>query len=177
MRMQLTKSAGACLLAGAMVLSFAATAAEGLYSADGLMDAEVFSSTGEEVGDVEDILMGDAMNVHSLVIETDALLEMGGREIVAERGTFTVKTLEGGEWDDIEYEVHLQATEEEMKNFPVYDKGWWNQTTQALAQAWENTQEISASAWESTKQATGAAWQNIQQGLEELGDEVEQATE
>lgn len=174
----LTRATGACLLAGAMAMSFSVTAAEGLYSADDLMDAEVFDANGDEVGEVEDLLLGDDMSVHSLIIETDRVLGMGGREVVAERGRFTVRP-EGteGEWDDIEYEVHLDVSQDEMGEFPEYDESWWNQTRQSLAQAWENTKDVSANAWESTKQATGSAWQNIREGAESFGDEVERATE
>jgi|TARA_R100000935_G_C2834467_1_gene167220 sporulation protein YlmC with PRC-barrel domain len=169
---------GASLLAGGVAMSLSAVAAEGLYTMDELKDADVFDSTGEEIGEVEDILMSNDMSVHSLVIETGEILGLGGNEVVAERGTFTVvRASDKGGFDDVEYEVHMEMTQDELKKLPEYDEDWWNQTSQSLQKAWENTKEVSESAWENTKQATSSAWYNVKQGVEEMGDEVEQATE
>ena len=169
---------GVSLLAGGMAMSLSAFAAEGLYTMDELKDSDVFDSTGEEIGEVEDILMSNDMSVHSLVIQTGEILGLGGSEVVAERGTFTVVTESGNaDFDGIEYEVHMKMTQDELKELPEYNEDWWNQTSQSLQQAWENTKEVSESAWENTKQASSSAWYNVKQGVEEMGDEVEQATE
>lgn len=177
MQTQITRTLAVSLLAGSMALSFSANAAEGLYSADDLMDAAVFDSSGEEVGEVEDILLDDGMALHSVIIETGGILGMGGREIVAERGSFTVQTKEAeGEWDDIDYEVHVEASQDAIKQFPEYNEGWWNQAKQTTARAWEDTKEGAASAWESTKEATSSAWRNIREGAEDAGDEAQDAT-
>ncbi len=178
MRKSITRAMGASLLAGGVAMSLSAVAAEGLYTMDELKDADVFDSTGEEIGEVEDILMSNDMSVHSLVIETGEILGLGGNEVVAERGTFTVvRASDKGGFDDVEYEVHMEMTQDELKKLPEYDEDWWNQTSQSLQKAWENTKEVSESAWENTKQATSSAWYNVKQGVEEMGDEVEQATE
>ncbi|GGE78899.1 hypothetical protein GCM10011533_34030 [Streptosporangium jomthongense] len=169
---------GVSLLAGGAVMSLPAFAAEGLYSMDDLNDADVFDSTGKEIGEVEDILMGNDMSVHSLVIETGEILGTGGSVIVAERGTFTVVTASGkNSFDDVEYEVHMEMTQDELKQLPEYNEDWWNQTRLSLQKAWENTKDISESAWENTKEATSSAWYNVKQGAEKMGDEIEQATE
>lgn len=180
MRTQLIRKFGVPLLAGSMALSFSATATEGLYSVDSLMDADVYDSAGEEIGEVEDVLLSDDMSVHSLIIETGAVLGMGGREVVAERGTFTVKVEQNENsetFDDIDYEVHMEATQDAVKSLPEYNEGWWNQTRESLRQAWENTKDISESAWENTKEATSSAWHNVREGAENLGDETEEATD
>lgn len=178
MRKSIIRAMGASLLAGGVAMSLSAVAAEGLYTMDELKDADVFDSTGEEIGEVEDILMSNDMSVHSLVIETGEILGLGGNEVVAERGTFTVvRASDKGGFDDVEYEVHMEMTQDELKKLPEYDEDWWNQTSQSLQKAWENTKEVSESAWENTKQATSSAWYNVKQGVEEMGDEVEQATE
>ncbi|WP_144779431.1 PRC-barrel domain-containing protein [Marinobacter maritimus] len=178
MRKSIIRAMGASLLAGGVAMSLSAVAAEGLYTMDELKDADVFDSTGEEIGEVEDILMSNDMSVHSLVIETGEILGLGGNEVVAERGTFTVvRASDKGDFDDVEYEVHMEMTQDELKKLPEYDEDWWNQTSQSLQKAWENTKEVSESAWENTKQATSSAWYNVKQGVEEMGDEVEQATE
>ncbi|MDO6824991.1 PRC-barrel domain-containing protein [Marinobacter sp. 1_MG-2023] len=178
MRKFTTRAMGVSLLAGGVALSLSAVAAEGLYTMDELNDADVFDSTGEEIGEVEDILLSDDMSLHSLVIETGEVLDLGGREVIAERGTFTVATAPGNaDFGSVEYEVHVEMTQNELKELPEYDQDWWNQTSQSLQQAWENTKDVSENAWENTKEATSSAWYNVKQGVEEMGNEAGQATE
>lgn len=180
MRTRLVRAMGVSLVAGSMAFGLSAHAAQGLYSADDLMDADVYDSNGEEVGEVENILMDDGMSVHSLVIKTGDVLGLGGRDVVAERGSFTVRLEEDDDgddaFDDQDYEVHMEASSDEVKSLPEYDESWWNQTSQSLQQAWENTKDISESAWENTKQATSSAWYNVSEGAEEMGDDIEEAT-
>ncbi len=179
MRTQLIRKLGIPLLAGSMALSFSAAATEGLYSVAALLDADVYDADGEEIGEVEDILLSDDMSIHSLIIETGSVLGLGGREVVAERGTFTVKVEqdENSEaFDDIDYEVHMEASKDAVKELPEYTEGWWNQTKESLSQAWENTKETSESAWESTKEATSSAWHNVSEGAKSLGDKAKEAT-
>ncbi|MDK8464882.1 PRC-barrel domain-containing protein [Marinobacter sp. SS13-12] len=175
MRTRLIRAMGISLVAGSMAFSLSAHAAQGLYSADDLMDADVYDSSGEEIGEVQNILMDDNMSVHSLVIKTGDVVGMGGRDVVAERGTFTLRLEDDGdnEFDDQDYEVHMEATRDEIKALPEYDESWWNQTSDSLSQAWENTKETSRSAWEDTKQATSSAWQNLKQGVKSMSDSAE----
>ncbi|MDO8862985.1 PRC-barrel domain-containing protein [Haliea sp. E1-2-M8] len=178
MKTPFIKKLGAPLLAGSLTLSFSVIAEQGLYSVDELMDADVYDSTGEEVGEVEDILLGDDMSVHALIIETGEVLGMGGREVVAKRGTFTVRTeSHDSEFDDIEYEVHMEATQEALKNFPEYDEDWWTETRKDLKQAWAKTKRNTKSAWESTKEASDSAWDKTKRGAEKMGDKIEQTTD
>ena len=169
---------GVSLLASGFLISLPAVAAEGLYSMDELSDASVFDSSGEEIGEVEDVLMSNDMSIHSLVIETGEILGIGGGEVVAERGTFTVVAAsEKTGYDNVEYEVHMEMTQDELKKLPSYNQDWWDTTSQSMQQAWENTKDISESAWENTKEATSSAWYNVKQGVEEMGDNARQATE
>jgi sporulation protein YlmC with PRC-barrel domain len=162
-----------------MALSFSAAATEGLYSVEALLDADVYDADGKEIGEVEDILLSDDMSIHSLVIETGSLLGLGGREVVAERGTFTVRVEQEKDresFDDIDYEVHMEATQDAVKELPEYNEDWWNKTKDSLSQAWENTKDTSESAWESTKEATSSAWHNVLEGAESMGDKAKEAT-
>lgn len=178
MKTPFIRKLGAPLLAGSLTLSFSAVAAQGLYTADELMDADVYDSTGEEIGEVEDILLGDDMSVHALVIESGEILGMGGREVIAKRGTFTVRTeSDDDEFDDIEYEVHMEATQEEVKGFPAYDENWWTETRKELKQAWGKTKRNTRSAWESTKEASASAWHKTKHGAEKMGDKADRAAE
>lgn len=178
MRKFMTRAMNASLLAGGVAMSLSAVAAEGLYTMDELKDADVFDSAGQEIGEVEDILMGNDMSVHSLVIETGKTLGLGGNDVVAERGSFTVVTApEKANFGGVEYEVHMEMTQDELKKLPEYNEDWWNQTSKSLQQGWENTKEASESAWESTKQATSSAWNSAKQSVEEMNDDVEQSTD
>ncbi|MBZ0332678.1 PRC-barrel domain-containing protein [Marinobacter sp. AL4B] len=178
MRKFLSRTMGTSVLVGGMALSLSAVAAEGLYSMDELTDANVFDRTGEEIGEVEDVLLTNDMSVHSLVIETGEILGLGGGEIIAERGTFTVAVAsDKRSFDDVEYEVHMELSQEELKVLPQYNEDWWNETSQSLQQAWESTKEISESAWESTKQATSSVWYDVKRGVAEMGEETKDAVE
>ncbi len=182
MRTRMVRTMGIPLLAGSMALSPLVMAVQGLYSMDELLDAEVYDNAGEEVGEVENVLLGDDMSVHSLVIRTGDILGLGGRDVVAERGSFTVRPEQDdaddddGEFDDVDYDVHMEGDQNSVKDLPEYDESWWNQTREGLQQAWENTKDTSENAWENTKEATSSAWQNVQEGAEELGDNAEDAT-
>lgn len=169
-RTQLVPAMGLSLMVGSMALGLPAHAAQGLYSADDLMDADVHDKSGKEIGKVDNILMDDNMSVHALVIKTGDVLGLGGRDVVAERGTFSLRMEEEDDdgFDDLAYEVHMEATQDEIKALPQYDESWWNQTSDGLSQAWENTKETSSSAWENTKEASSSAWQNVKQGVDNL---------
>ncbi|MDN3516266.1 PRC-barrel domain-containing protein [Aquisalimonas lutea] len=166
----------AITLAGAAGWSASAGAAQGLYSADSLLGAPVHDSEGERVGTVDDLLLGDTMAVHSLVVHTNSVLGLGGREIVAERGTFTVETVAAeSAFKDIAYEVHMTVGGEEMENLPEYDQGWWNRTSDRLEQAWENTREGSRNAWERAQEVGSSVWEEIRESAESVGETVDEA--
>ncbi len=175
MRTRLIRVMSTFLLAGSMAFAISTQAAQGLYSSRDLIDADVYDSNGEEVGEVENILMDDNMSLHSLVIKTGDVLGLGGRDVVAERGTFTLRMEEktDQDFDDRGYAVHMEATGDEVKALPEYDESWWNQTSNSMRQAWETTKETSSSAWEDTKEATSSAWQNVKQGADSMSDEAE----
>lgn len=171
MRTRMIHTVGISLLASSMALSFSVSAAEGLYSAKDLIDADVYDRTGEEIGEVQDILLGNDMSVHALVIKTGDVLGMGGTDVIAERGSFTVKTeKDDSAFGDVDYQVHMEAGQDAVKNLPEYDESWWNQTRESLSQAWENTKDTTESAWDSTKQATSSAWHNMKEGAQDMKD-------
>lgn len=168
-----TKTLLALTLAIAGGWSLTAGAAEGLYSSDDLIGSPVHASGGERVGVVEDLLLGDTMEVHSLIIEIDNVVGLGGREVVAERGAFTVETVDSeSAFNDIAYEVQITAGTDEVEGLPEYNEGWWNRTTDSLEQAWQNTQEGSRNAWERTQEIGSSAWENIRQGAQSLGESI-----
>ncbi|MDW5376380.1 PRC-barrel domain-containing protein [Halomonas sp. HP20-15] len=168
------------LTAGALSFGTLAWGApQGLYSADELTDADVFSKSNpsEDIGDVEDVLLDENMKVSGLVIDTGNLLDMGSKQYVIKTGDFSVETQNGNDLENIKYKVHVDLTEEEITQQPEYTNDWWTQTKQATSQAWQNTKETAQSAWESTKAATSNALTEAGDALSEAGDKTEQAVD
>ncbi len=164
---------GIPLLAGAMGLSFAAIAddhnmnAQGLYSSKDLLGAEVFDANGDEVGNVEDILLSNDMGLYSIVVQTNEFLGIGERDVIVQRGNFTVRSVdESPVFGDVNYNVHVTSAGEELKGFSEYSEEWWNETQTELNQAWESTKDTTESAWENTKQATASAWYETKQAVQ-----------
>lgn len=155
MRKSMLTTALSTLLLGS--LAFGANAAErpqGMYSAEDILDAEVYfaDGSGEEVGEVDDILFDDDMRITALVIESGAVLGLGGREIVVGTDYFTLEThIE--EDGDTEHRVMLNATPEEIESLPTYDRDWWEQTRDNARDAWETTRDGAQSAWQTTRDA------------------------
>ncbi|WP_373185660.1 PRC-barrel domain-containing protein [Halopseudomonas sp.] len=172
---------GIPLLAGAMGLSFSVFAedhemhAQGLYSAEDLLGAEVFDANGDEVGNVEDILLGNDMGLHSIVVQTNEFLGIGERDVVVKRGDFTARVTDDNPmFGDVSYNVHVTAAGEELKGFEEYSEEWWNSTKENLNKAWKNTKETTQSAWENTKHATATAWHNTKESMERDDDKAGQ---
>ncbi|MHC9038129.1 PRC-barrel domain-containing protein, partial [Cobetia marina] len=61
---------------------------QGLYSADELMDADVYLQNDDQqvVGEVEDVLLDDNMQVAALVVESDEVLGLDDQQYVVETG-------------------------------------------------------------------------------------------
>ncbi|SFT94201.1 PRC-barrel domain-containing protein [Halomonas saccharevitans] len=166
------------LLAGSLALSAGAMAApQGLYSADELMDADVYSTAGTaQIGEVEDILLDNDMTVRALVVDTGSLLDLkGNQQFVVEAGKFTVETHNGNSLEEIEYQVNVDLSEAELVQQPAYTNDWWQNARQGAQQAWENTKEGAASAWESTQEGASRALDRIGQALENVGEKTQDA--
>lgn len=169
------------LCAGGLFISQAAQAeSQGLYSADELLDADVYTreSADGNIGEVEDVLLDNDMRVRALVIDTGRLLDMQGQQqYVVETGKFTVETRNGDSLDTLEYRVTLDLSEEELASQPEYTDTWWNAATQSLQHAWTETREGAASAWETTQEGATQAMDRIGQALERVGQQVQEAAD
>ncbi|TDX26053.1 PRC-barrel domain protein [Modicisalibacter xianhensis] len=180
LRKPLNQAITTALIAGGLTFGGAAMAQpQGLYSADELMDAEVFSkeSDTESIGEVEDILLDESMQLHSVVIETGGVFDFGEKQYVIDAGNFAVETSNGDSLENIQYWVLVNMTEEQISQQPEYTNDWWNQTKQTTRQAWENTKETASSAWESTKAFTSDMLEDASNALDEAGDEADQAVQ
>lgn len=149
------------ILIGGLSLTGAALAQsemqpQGLYSAGELMDADVFlkENPNEDVGDVEDILLGEDMSVQALVIETGGVLDLGDTHRVVDRDSFTLSTQNADDLDNMDYRVTLDLTRDDIATLPEYDNDWWQAAKQQARQAWQNTKQGAKSAWQTTKSAT-----------------------
>ncbi|MDN3521466.1 PRC-barrel domain-containing protein [Halomonas ramblicola] len=154
-------------LAGGLSLAAAAQQdhqPQGLYSADDILDADVYLSDApeERVGEVEDILLDEAMQVTALVVESGEVLGLGGRELVVEAGQFSLTTQAESD-GEVEHRVMLEATAEELEDYPVYDNDWWQQARERTREAWMDTQEGAQSAWETTQEGAEQAWETTRE--------------
>lgn len=169
----------AFLSSGLVITSNAMAEPQGLYSTDELTDASVYSKSkpDEEIGEVEDVLLDDAMRVRALVVETGGLFDLGEKKYVVDAGKFTVETRNGDDLDKLEYLVYVDMTKEELAQQPEYTNDWWTHTKGAVRQAWQNTKEGAASAWESTKAAASNALSNIGGAMERSGHKAKEAAD
>lgn len=166
------------LVAGGLTASGAAFAQpQGLYSADELMDADVYSNEDDSnaIGEVEDILLDENMRLHAMVIDTGNLLDMGEKQYVIETGKFTVETRHGENKEEVEYLVTVEMTEQQITQQDEYSNDWWTETKQRTRQAWEETKQTASSAWESTKAATANALNRAGDAINDAGENAEDA--
>lgn len=155
------------LVAGGLAFGSSAMAAtEGLYSSDELLDADVYTQDDpdDEIGEVEDILLDNAMQVRAIVIDTGNLLDMGEKQYVLEAGQFTVETRNGNDLDAIEYRIVVDMSEEEIIQQPEYTNDWW-----------QNARQGAHEAWEQTKQGASQALDRIGGALENVGERTQEA--
>ena len=150
----LTTAITTALLGGMAFGVHAQTEPQGMYSAEDILDADVFfaNGSGEEIGEVDDILFDEEMRISALVIESGAVLGLGGREIVVDTDNFTLETHTESD-GETEHRIMLEATSEEVESFPTYDRDWWEQTKANARDAWQTTKEGAPSAWQTTREA------------------------
>lgn len=139
----------------AVAATTAAAAPDGLYSADELMDADVYlANRPEQIGEVEDLILDSSLTVGAFVVETDDVLGLGGRSYIVSVEDVRVATVTQAAGDDPEYRVTLDATLERMKAYPEYSESWWDSVRARAGAIWVQTREAAESAWSQIKEAT-----------------------
>ncbi|MFP3427495.1 hypothetical protein, partial [Pseudoalteromonas sp. SIMBA_162] len=80
------------------------------------MDADVYLQNDDNnvIGEVEDILLDDNMQVAALVVESDDSMGLDENQYVVETGKFTLETEQGDDLDALEYRIHLDMDESEF---------------------------------------------------------------
>ncbi|GAB2722087.1 PRC-barrel domain-containing protein [Halomonas garicola] len=152
------------------------TGPQGMYSADNILDADVYvvNGSGDPIGEVEDILFDEEMKVSALVVESGEVLGLGGRELVVGSNYFTLETYTEQDDDDIndtEHRVMVDATSEEMEQFPAYNNDWWKQAKSNARDAWQTTEEGAKSAWQTTQEGAQNAWQKTKDAASDMGND------
>ncbi|MGO2131307.1 MAG: PRC-barrel domain-containing protein [Halomonas sp.] len=172
---RLSTLAAALLAAGMSLAATAQADLQGLYSADELLDADVYTSAdgSKSIGEVEDILLDDNMQVHAVVIETGNLLDLGEKQYVIETGNFSVETMNSNNLDDLEYRIVVNLNEQDITEQPAYTDTWWNDARKRAQNAWEKTKEGASSAWDNTREATADVLERAEEALKPSGDKAE----
>ncbi|MGR2738154.1 PRC-barrel domain-containing protein [Billgrantia sp. Q4P2] len=129
-------------------------AAQGLYSANDIIGADVYHANDpdEEVGSVENILLDDQGQVSALIVNAGGLWGMGGDDVVVGIEHFSMETERDDDGifgqGDVTHRILVDASEDELKNFPEYDEEWFND---------ERDRRISEHGGQSVWQTTGTA--------------------
>ena len=83
------------------------------WSAERMLDTDVRGPNGEDIGELEDIIVGPDGQIQRVVVEVGGILDIGDSHI-------------GVPWSDVrvgpnmEY-IQVPATEENYRNYPLYD--------------------------------------------------------
>lgn len=168
---------------GLVITTQAQSAPQGLYSARMILDADVHLASAPDtpVGEVDDILLGDDMAVHALVVQSGATLGLDGQEVVITNALYRLDT-RVDEDGAIAHRVVVEASEEEFAALPHYDRDWQQQARERSRAAWERTQEGADSAWQRTREGAERvgdraerAWERTREGAERAGEAISEA--
>lgn len=124
---------------------------QGLYSANDIIGADVYhaNDTDEEVGNVENILLDEQGQVSALIISAGGLWGMGGDDVVVNIEHFSMES-ERDDNDDVTHRILVDATEDELENFPNYDESWFNDERKRLT-----SDQRGGSVWQTTGTTAG----------------------
>ncbi|MFC3390159.1 PRC-barrel domain containing protein [Aidingimonas halophila] len=160
---------GGCLLAG--ITQAQSPDPQGLYSADDIMDADAYleNDSKNDIGEVDDILLDDNMQVQALIVDIDGTSTIEGREVVIENDQFRLETRHEDD-DDIDHRVIIGLSEDELQELPTYDRDWWHQARERAAQAWQETREGAESAWQRTREGAADAMETINERINDMSE-------
>ncbi len=159
----------------------AQTGPQGMYAADDILDANAYlvNGSGDPIGEVEDILFDEQMKVSALVVESGEILGLGGREVVVGTDYFSLETYtEKDDDDDVrdtEHRVMIDASSEEVEQFPAYNHDWWEQAKSNAQDAWQTTKDGAESAWHTTREGAQNAWQSTRNAASDATDNTREA--
>lgn len=180
----LTGLAGIALVA-ATPMAFAAgttqatgsvqNSAQGMYSADQLMDAKVYGQGDSDhaIGEIDDVLLDNGMTIKSFVVETKGKMGLiGGKSYVVSPDQLSVQTIKTKQPRKPEYRVNLQITRDQLTQEPAYSDSWWSNAQTQAGSAWQQTKQSASSAWTKVKDTTS----NIVNGTQNKAGDAADAT-
>ncbi|MGN8159843.1 PRC-barrel domain-containing protein [Salinisphaera sp. RV14] len=135
----------------------ASAQAQGMYSANRLLDAPVYAKGNDKdaIGEVDDVLLGNSMQIQDFVIETKGKFGvLGGKSYVVAPSQLTVRTQTTGKATKPDYRVELNITRNGLGNEPVYSDSWWTNAQNQAGQAWQATKNATSSAWTQVENTT-----------------------
>lgn len=149
---------------------------QGLYSADELLDAEVYTTKNHQhIGEIDDIILGNQMTIQAFIVETDSIMGLGGKSYVVKTNQVRVVAQPGEKATEPEYTILLDLTAEQLKNQPVYSNSWWNKAQNRAAEAWSQTQEGAKSAWTTIKEGSKSLYQSAKSAVHDAAENVADA--
>ncbi len=164
--MTIRKTTTAGLIGVALITSSGLALAaqpEGVYSADRLMDAEVYmSGSNKQVGEIDDVILDNNMKIKSFIVETDGKFGLGGKSYVVSPDQLSVETLAGKKATEPSYRVTLDADSNQLSGYPEYNDAWW-----------ANAQTEASDAWAQTKESASDAWTRLKEGTNDLIDRAQ----
>lgn len=152
-----------------------ASQAQGMYSADRLLDAAVYAKGDDHnaIGEVDDVLLDNRMQIQAFVVETKGKLGvLGGKSYVVSPNQLTVQTKITDKATQPDYRVELNITRNELGNEPVYSDSWWSNAQNQASEAWQGTKSTTSSAWTQVKDTTS----NIVHDTKNKADDAADAT-
>ena len=169
-------------LAASSSFALAQQKPEGLYSADQLMDADVYAQGSDKpVGEVDDVILDNNMTIKSFVVETENKFGLDGKSYVVSPDQLSVETMQGDKATEPRYRITLMADGKTLSSYPVYNDSWWNSTQNQAADAWDQTKQSASSAWTRIKDGTTDLIDDtrdaISGGADDTGDAAENAAD
>lgn len=179
MTIRRTTTAGVVGIALAACSSFvSAEPPQGLYSADQLLDADVYASGADKrVGEIEDIVLDNNMRIQSFVVETDGRFGLGGKSYVLAPGEITVETTVGDQMTEPKYRFTLNMDAEQLASRPEYNDTWWKMTKNEAGDAWEQTKDSARNAWTRIREGTADLIGGTGDAAEETGEVIDNSAD
>ncbi|MCE8020245.1 hypothetical protein HOP51_08995 [Halomonas sp. MCCC 1A11036] len=158
--------------------------AQGLYSTQALLGAEVhFEVTPDgPSGEVVDLLFGDDLRVHALVVDVGDGLERSGERLVVSNTHYRLVHAERD--DEVVHTVIVEADAATLDDLPRYDQAWWETARERARDAWYEAGDGAESAWQRTRRGadrvgerSAETWERTQEGADRVGERAESAWE
>ncbi|MGQ9369717.1 PRC-barrel domain-containing protein [Azospirillum sp. ST 5-10] len=114
----------------------AASAGVDMASAEKMLGADVIGSDGEDLGEVEDVILDDSGKAKQLVISSGGFLGIGEKEVAVDFSTAT--------WNEAEEQVQLSGiTQDQIKEMTDFE---YSDTTTSLNRRMEEREQTAPAA-------------------------------